>query len=102
MTTPYDEGRAEDLLAQLTLLERYDPRWEEICSELVQMHIPLVGDIARRYARDGEPLENAEQAAFLGLVKAINGYDPEAGECFSAYASLTMIEEVKQYFREWL
>jgi RNA polymerase sigma-B factor len=100
----YDDGRAEALLAELKLLGREDPRREDIRTELVRMHLPVVGGIVRRYAHYDEPVEDVRQAALLGLVKAINRYDPERGERFLAFAAPTMTGEVKRHFRDrtWL
>jgi RNA polymerase sigma-B factor len=96
----YDDGRAEALLHELASLTPQDRRSEEIRSQLVHMHTSFVRYIARRYARRNEPLEDVEQAAMLGLVKAINRYDPTRGERFLAYASPTMTGEVKRHFRD--
>jgi RNA polymerase sigma-B factor len=96
----YEEGHAEFLLGELSRLERDDARWEEVRSELVRLHTPFVRYIAGRYARQGEPREDIEQAAMLGLVKAINRYDAGVGQHFLAYASPTMIGEVKRHFRD--
>jgi RNA polymerase sigma-B factor len=95
-----DDGRAEELLTELALLGPQDRRREEIRAELVTMHAPLARHIAGRYARYGEPLEDIEQAAMLGLVKAINRYDPDLGRRFVSYAAPTMTGEVKRHFRD--
>ncbi|MDN3358634.1 SigB/SigF/SigG family RNA polymerase sigma factor [Actinomadura sp. DC4] len=100
MTVSHDEGRAEELLEELALLKPDDPRWEDIRSELVRIHTPLVRYVAGRYARHGEPQEDIEQAAMLGLVKAMNRYDPRVGHTFVAYAMPTMTGEVKRHFRD--
>ena len=96
----YEEGRAEALLEELAGLDRDDPRWEKVSSELVRLHTPFVRYLTRRYALHGEPREDIEQAAMLGLVKAINRYDPEIGQRFLAYAGPTMVGEVKRHFRD--
>lgn len=100
----YADGHAEALLDELESLPHQDPRREEIRSELVRMHLPVAHNIARRYSRHGEPFEDVQQAAMLGLVKAINRYDTARGERFLAYASPTMTGEVKRHFRDrtWL
>jgi RNA polymerase sigma-B factor len=100
----YDDGHAEDLLGELSILPQEDPRREDIRAELVRMHLPIVRGIARRYAQYDEPVEDVQQAAMLGLVKAINRYDAERGERFLAYAGPTMTGEVKRHFRDrtWL
>ncbi|WP_329245136.1 SigB/SigF/SigG family RNA polymerase sigma factor [Actinoallomurus sp. NBC_01490] len=106
MTTQidYDDGHAEALLGELGSLPQEDPRREDIRAELVRMHMPIVRGIARRYAQYDEPIEDVQQAAMLGLVKAINRYDAERGERFLAYAGPTMTGEVKRHFRDrtWL
>jgi RNA polymerase sigma-B factor len=100
----YDDGRAEELLHELDRLTQGDPRREEIRAELVRMHLPIARGIARRYAQYDEPIEDVQQAAMLGLVKAINRYDASRGERFLAYAGPTMTGEVKRHFRDrtWL
>lgn len=95
-----DDGRAEELLQELALLAPEDQRREDIRAQLVLMHTPVVRHIAGRYARRGESMEDIEQAAMLGLVKAINRYDPEVGRGFLAYAAPTMTGEVKRHFRD--
>jgi len=100
----YDDGHAEALLGELKSMSREDPRREDIRSELVRMHLPIARGIARRYAQYDEPIEDVQQAAVLGLVKAINRYDAVRGERFLAYAGPTMTGEVKRHFRDrtWL
>jgi RNA polymerase sigma-B factor len=93
-------GFVEALLAEMTKLPEDDPRRERIRSRLVDEHAAMARSIARRYARRGEPLEDIEQAAFVGLVKAINRWDPELGENFVAYAAPMMTGEVKRHFRD--
>src|SRR3569833_1613321 len=96
----YDDGHAEALLGELESIPREDPRREDIRSELVRMHRPIAQGIARRYAQYDEPIEDVQQAAMLGLVKAINRFDAERGERFLAYAGPTMTGEVKRHFRD--
>lgn len=104
MQVDYDDGHAEALLGELESLPEDDPRREAIRSELVRMHLPIIRGIARRYAQYDEPIEDVQQAAMLGLVKAINRYDANRGERFLAYAGPTMTGEVKRHFRDrtWL
>ncbi|MDG4766290.1 SigB/SigF/SigG family RNA polymerase sigma factor [Solwaraspora sp. WMMD406] len=67
--------------------------------ELVQLALPFAGRLARRYRGRGEPLEDLEQVARLGLVKAVDRYDPERGS-FTAYAAVTITGEIKRHFRD--
>jgi RNA polymerase sigma-B factor len=96
----YDDGRTEELLTELTITSAEDPRWEQIRSELVRIHTPLVRHITRCYTGRSESRDDIEQAAMLGLVKAINRYDPAYGGRFLAFAMPTMTGEVKRYFRD--
>jgi RNA polymerase sigma-B factor len=91
---------AEDLLTYMNRLDEDDPLRERVRAELVDLHTPLARRIARRYAHRGEATEDLEQAAFLGLVKAINRYDPDLGDNFLAYATPMMNGEVKRHFRD--
>jgi RNA polymerase sigma-B factor len=67
--------------------------------ELTRYCLPFAGRIARRYRGRGEPLEDLEQVARLGLVKAIDRYDPGRGS-FTAYAVVTISGEIKRHFRD--
>jgi RNA polymerase sigma-B factor len=95
-----DDGHAEALLAEMRRLAPDDPRRERLRSEIVSVYAPVARGIARRYAHRGEPPEDVEQAAFLGLVKAINRFDPDLGSDFLAYAAPMMTGEVKRHFRD--
>ncbi|MGA5299271.1 SigB/SigF/SigG family RNA polymerase sigma factor [Nucisporomicrobium flavum] len=67
--------------------------------ELTRICLPFAGRMARRYRGRGENLEDLEQVARLGLVKAIDRYDPERGS-FTAYAVITISGEIKRHFRD--
>jgi RNA polymerase sigma-B factor len=66
---------------------------------LTRTCLPFAGRMARRYRGRGESLEDLEQVARLGLVKAIDRYDPERGS-FTAYAVITISGEIKRHFRD--
>jgi RNA polymerase sigma-B factor len=71
---------------------------------LVKRYTPLARSLARRYARGSEPLEDLFQVAFVGLIKAIDRYDPERGWEFTSFAVPTILGELKRHFRDttWL
>ena len=68
--------------------------------ELALRFIPLARQLAARYRHAGESLEDLVQVACLGLLKAIDRYDPDRGEGFSRYAVPTMLGELKRHFRD--
>jgi RNA polymerase sigma-B factor len=94
------DGETERLLGLLGSLPADDPRCEVIRARIVAQHMKLARRIARRYANRGEPVEDLEQSALVGLVKAINRYDPLRGHDFLAYARPMMNGEVKRHFRD--
>ena len=62
--------------------------------------MPLARQLASRYRHSGEPLEDLTQVACVGLLKAIDRYDPERGTGFTRYALPTMLGELKRHFRD--
>ena len=73
---------------------------QRVRAELVELHLPLVRFFARRYAGRGEPLDDLVQVASLGLLKAIDRFEPERGLEFSTYASPTVLGEIRRHFRD--
>lgn len=68
--------------------------------ELVSAHLGLAEYLARRFANRGEPLDDLVQVASLGLLKALERFDPERGVEFSTYATHTIVGELKRHFRD--
>lgn len=68
--------------------------------ELVSAHLWLAEQLAKRFANRNEPLDDLTQAASIGLIKAVEGFKPELGFEFSAYATKTIIGELKRHFRD--
>jgi RNA polymerase sigma-B factor len=67
---------------------------------LVERFLPLAKQLARRYHRGDVPLEDLVQVASLGLLNAIDRFDPERGIAFSTFAVPTIAGELKRYFRD--
>ncbi len=68
--------------------------------QLVAAHLGLAEYLARRFANRGEALDDLVQVASLGLIKAVDRFDPERGVEFSTYATHTIVGELKRHFRD--
>lgn len=88
-----------ELLEQLRECRSEGER-RQLRHRLVVANMPVATSIAMRYRSRGASLEDLVQAANLGLVKAVNGFDPDRGNEFMAYAVPTIAGEVKRYFRD--
>jgi RNA polymerase sigma-B factor len=99
--SPRATARSRELDREKRLLQRYarfsDPAAR---SELALRFLPLARRLAMRYARSGEPLEDLMQVACVGLLKAIDRFDPECGNEFSTFAVPTIAGELRRYFRD--
>jgi RNA polymerase sigma-B factor len=68
--------------------------------QLVAAHMGLAAYLARRFANRGQPLDDLVQVASLGLLKAVDRYDPGLGIEFSTYATTTIVGELKRHLRD--
>jgi RNA polymerase sigma-B factor len=93
-----------DRLRTLATEELFELRGRDddaaIREELVRRFGPLARSVARRYVSRGEPVDDLTQVANVGLLKAIDRFDPARGYAFTSYAMPTMLGELKRYFRD--
>jgi RNA polymerase sigma-B factor len=80
-----------------TYKENKDPA---VKSVLVDAYMDLVHSLARRFANRGEPLDDLVQVASMGLLKAIDRFDPDRNVQFTTYAVPTIVGELRRYFRD--
>jgi len=89
-----------DLLARLRALPRTGSERAGICEVLVERYAYLVQACVRPYRHSPEPVEDLMQVGYVGLLKAINGFDPAVGDSLSAYATPCISGEAKRHFRD--
>jgi RNA polymerase sigma-B factor len=99
-STSGDRVRARQLFAELAACSEDDPSRTRMRDELVEMHLPLVEYLARRFRNRGEPLDDLIQVATIGLIKSVDRFDLERGVEFSTYATPTVVGEIKRHFRD--
>jgi RNA polymerase sigma-B factor len=68
--------------------------------QMIEAYLPLATRLANRFRGRGEPVEDLVQVATIGLIKAVDGYEPSRGTPFMAYAVPTMTGEIKRHFRD--
>jgi RNA polymerase sigma-B factor len=96
-----ETGRVARTLRERRLFDRYRSRGDLAArNELVERFLPLATGLAHRYHRGAEPLDDLVQVASLGLLKAIDRFDPARGTAFSSFAVPTIAGELKRYFRD--
>jgi RNA polymerase sigma-B factor len=90
-------GSARDLRTLFSRRSAGDARAREA---IILRFLPYARRLARRYEGRGEPVEDIYQAASVGLIKAVDRYEPERGESFVAFAQPTILGEIKRHFRD--
>jgi RNA polymerase sigma-B factor len=90
----------DELLTRLHALPRGSEEHAALCELLVERHEKLVRSCVRQYRGSPEPVEDLMQVGYVGLLKAINNYDPAFGNNLTAYASPCVSGEIKRHFRD--
>jgi len=94
----FDADRRAELRAKFEQFA--ENRDETARQELVEAHLGLAEYLARRFSNRGEPLDDLVQVASVGLLKAVDRFDPQRGVEFSTYATHTIVGELKRHFRD--
>src|SRR5215211_3000260 len=93
--------RAEAQETERRLLVRYHNDGDLAArEELAERFLPLARDLALRYTYTDEPFDDLLQVASLGLIKAIDRFEPRRGTKFTSYAAPTILGELKRHFRD--
>jgi RNA polymerase sigma-B factor len=86
--------------SQLLLTAWYERRDFDARRRLIEGQLPLVRALASRFVRDGEQLEDLVQVGSVGLIKAVDRYDPLRGSSLTAYAVPTIVGEIRRHLRD--
>ncbi len=98
-----DDGEYAHLIPQQRRYAALDPgapgrQWRR--DQLISGYLPVAEHIARRFAGRGEPLDDLIQVATMGLINAVDRFEPERGSNFLCFAVPTITGEVRRYFRD--
>lgn len=95
-----DYAHLAPLFEEFIALDARSPRRAALRETLVTGHLPVVHHIARRFAGRGEPVDDLEQAGTVGLLGAIDRFDPGRGSDFLSFAVPTITGEIRRHFRD--
>lgn len=88
------------LFTQLKQLEPGTPEHHRVRGALIEANLPLVRYAAARFRSRNEPMEDVVQVGTIGLINAIDRFDPDRGVQFPTFAMPTVVGEIKRYFRD--
>ncbi|EXG82175.1 SigB/SigF/SigG family RNA polymerase sigma factor [Cryptosporangium arvum] len=90
----------EPLFRRLAALDRADPVRRQLRNEIALLHLPLARNLAYRYCRRGQQTEDLLQVARVGLIKAVDRFDPDRGVGFLPFAIPTITGDLRRFFRD--
>jgi RNA polymerase sigma-B factor len=100
LTDTRTADNAADLVAAMAALTVGHPCRPAVRDRAIEAWLPLARHLAQRYANRGEPFDDLFQTATVGLLKAIDRFDPSFGVDFVGFAIPTIIGEIKRHFRD--
>jgi RNA polymerase sigma-B factor len=95
-----DSDDPDELLHAMAALPPQHPSRPTVREQAIEAWLPLAAHVARRFTGKGEPLQDLVQTATIGLIKAVDRFDPGRGKGFVAFAVPTIVGELKRYFRD--
>jgi RNA polymerase sigma-B factor len=95
-----EDKRASQLIEAMAALPVNHPDRPALRRQAIEAWLPMANRLTRRYMGRGEPFDDLLQTATIGLIKAIDGFDPGRGVDFTGYAIPTVLGEIKRYFRD--
>ena len=98
--TTRDDTACENAAMFEHFVEYRRTRDRNLRNALVEEHMRLAEFLARRFANRGEPLDDLRQVALIGLLKAVERFEPDRGLQFSSFAMPTILGELKRHFRD--
>ncbi len=100
LTATSTADNAADLVAAMAALPAGHPSRPAVRDRAIEAWLPLARHLAQRYANRGEPFDDLFQTATVGLLKAIDRFDPDFGVDFAGFAIPTIVGEIKRHFRD--
>lgn len=103
-STNHSDDSYDDVVEMFIVLRRMPAESHEYRRQrerIVGRCLPLADHVASHFARRGEGIEDLTQVARLGLMNAVNRFDPDKGPSFIGFAVPTMMGEVRRYFRDY-
>lgn len=88
------------MFARLHTLEEGTPEYQYVRNTLIEMNTSLVRFVARRFSRRADQMEDILQVGTIGLIKAVDRFDPDFGVEFVTFAVPTIVGEMKRFFRD--
>jgi RNA polymerase sigma-B factor len=98
-----EHGQYPDLVGlhrRYAELAAEDPERQQLREQLISGHLPVAKHLARRFAGRGEPLEDLAQVATVGLINAVDRFEPARGSDFFFFAIPIITGELRRYFRD--